>query len=95
MFVNVQTRGQPIEIDPATDRIVARIDLPGGGGNHGLWIDSQRQLAFVAREGNDTLIVLDLKTHALRGTFALGNGRACWPRMPPAAWFSWRASLVS
>lgn len=28
IFVNLQTRGQLIEIDPATDQIVARIDLP-------------------------------------------------------------------
>jgi DNA-binding beta-propeller fold protein YncE len=74
IFVNVQTRRQLVEIDPATDTIVARIDLPGADGNHGLLIDAPRQLAFIACEGNDKLLVIDLKTRRLRDTQTVGSG---------------------
>lgn len=74
IFVNVQTRRQLVEIDPATDTIVARIGLPGADGNHGLLIDARRHLAFIACEGNDQLLVLDLKTRRLRDAQAVGSG---------------------
>lgn len=66
IFVNVQSRRQLVEIDPATDRIITRIELPGARGNHGLLIDPKQRLAFIACEGNDKLLVLDM--HAMRVT---------------------------
>ena len=60
IFANAQTREQLVEIDPATDKVVARINLPGAEGNHGLYIDAPARLAFVACQGNDKLLVLDL-----------------------------------
>ena len=67
IFANAQTRDQLVEIDPATDKVVARINLPGAQGNHGLYIDASARLAFVACEGNNKLLVLDL---ASRNTIA-------------------------
>lgn len=61
IFVNVQTRNELVEIDPATDAIVGRIALEGADRNHGLLIDPVRHLAFVACEGNARLLVLDLE----------------------------------
>ncbi|KVG69870.1 YncE family protein [Burkholderia ubonensis] len=72
IFVNVQTRGQLVEIDPATDRVVGRFDLPGAKGNHGLLIDARDGLAFVACEGNDKLIVFDLHTKQVVRSFDVG-----------------------
>lgn len=69
IFANVQTRGQLAEIDPATDKVISRIDLPGAEGNHGLYIDPQTHLAFIACEGNDKLIVLDLTSRKVVSTF--------------------------
>jgi YVTN family beta-propeller protein len=69
IFVNAQTRGQLAEIDPATDKVVRRIDLPGAAGNHGLYIDAPARLAFVACEGNDKLLVLDLVSRKVLTTF--------------------------
>jgi DNA-binding beta-propeller fold protein YncE len=57
-----------------TDTIVARVDLPGADGNHGLLIDARRQLAFIACEGNDRLLIVDLKTRRVREAFAVGRG---------------------
>ena len=73
IFANVQTRGQLVEIDPATDRVVARIDLPGAQGNHGLLIDSASRRAYIACEGNAKLLVLDLDTKRVVETFDLGE----------------------
>ena len=73
IFVNVQTRQQLVEIDPATDAIVARIDLPGAQGNHGLLIVPELRLAFIACEDNDRLLVLDMRTMKVSGSFAVGG----------------------
>lgn len=62
IFVNAQSRRQLIEIDPSNDAIVARIDLPGAKGNHGLYIVSQAHLAFIACEDNAKLLALNLLT---------------------------------
>lgn len=69
IFANVQTRNQLVEIDPATDKVINRIDLPGADGNHGLYIDAVTHLAFIACEGNDKLIVLDLATRRILSIF--------------------------
>lgn len=73
IFANVQTRDQLVEIDPATDRIVSRTDLPGAEGNHGLYINAPARLAFIACEGNDKLLVLDLATHKVIASFAVAR----------------------
>jgi YVTN family beta-propeller protein len=73
IFVNVQSRRQLVEIDPASDQIVARNDLTGAKGNHGLLIEPERRLAFIACEGNDKLVVFDLQAHRLKASFAVGE----------------------
>lgn len=73
IFVNVQSRRQLVEIDPSTDAIVARIDLPGAQGNHGLYIAPQLHLAFVACEGNDRLLTLNLLTRQVVQSFDVGD----------------------
>lgn len=73
IFVNVQTRNQLFEIDPATDQIVGRIDVPGAQGNHGLLIDANQGLAFIACEGNDRLVVLDMRTMRVASSFEVGK----------------------
>jgi YVTN family beta-propeller protein len=73
VFANVQTVGDLVEIDPATDKIVGRTPLPAAKGNHGLLIDSERQLAFVACEDNATLLVLDLRTRKIASSFRTGD----------------------
>lgn len=74
IFANVQTRNQLVEIDPATDKIVARIDLPGADENHGLLIEPAGRRAFIACEGNDRLLVLDLQTKSITASFQVGKG---------------------
>jgi DNA-binding beta-propeller fold protein YncE len=73
VFANVQTRAELVEIDPATDKVVGRTPLPGAKGNHGLLVDSERRLAFIACEDNATLLVLDLRTRKIAVSFRTGN----------------------
>ena len=73
IFVNVQSRRQLVEIDPGTDQIIARVDLPGAQGNHGLLIEPQQRLAFIACEGNDKLLVLDMRTMHVVSSFEVGK----------------------
>ena len=62
IFVAVQTRNQMVAIDPVSEKIVQRYDLPGSDHPHGFTIDEPDRLAFVSCEGNAVLIVLDLRT---------------------------------
>ena len=73
IFVNVQTRRQLVEIDPMNDAIVARIDLPGAKGNHGLHIVPHLHLAFIACEDNDRLLILNLLTRQIVQSFDVGG----------------------
>ncbi|MFC4761926.1 YncE family protein [Dyella koreensis] len=69
IFANVQTRKQLVEIDPATDKVISRTDLPGAEGNHGLYIDAASRLAFIACEDNSKLLVLDLASRRVLSSF--------------------------
>jgi YVTN family beta-propeller protein len=73
IFSNVQTRKQLVEIDPTSDKVIARIDLPGAEGNHGLLIEPVQRRAFIACEGNHKLLVLDLETRKVTTSFDVGE----------------------
>ncbi|MGF6300041.1 hypothetical protein OKW42_003371 [Paraburkholderia sp. WC7.3d] len=46
-----------------------RVDLPGARGSRGLYIVAQLHLAFVACEGNDRLLTLNLLTRQVVQSF--------------------------
>lgn len=73
IFANVQTRDDLVEIDPVSNKLIARHPLPGAQGNHGLLIDPQDRFAFIACEGNDKLLVLDMRTMHVIATFGVGH----------------------
>ena len=62
IFVNAQTSGKLIEIDPEADRIIAIHALQGCVEPHGLLIDARDRLAFVACQDNSRLLALDMKS---------------------------------
>ncbi len=74
VFSNAEGRDELVAIDPRTDRIVARDPLPGCAGNHGLLIDAQRRLAFVACENNARLVTLSLATQSQITADSVGAG---------------------
>ena len=62
ILVAVQTKNQLAAIDPVSERIVQRYDLPGSDNPHGFALDEPRRLAFITSEGNALLQVVDLRT---------------------------------
>jgi len=72
ILVAVQTRNQIVAIDPVTEKIVRRYDLPGSDHPHGFTIDEPGRLAFITGEGNTALQVLDLRSMKIIQTVAVG-----------------------
>lgn len=62
ILVTVQTKNQWVAIDPVSERIVQRYDLPGSDHPHGFTLDEEGRLAFISCEGNAALLVVDLRT---------------------------------
>ncbi|HKI92808.1 MAG TPA: YncE family protein [Gaiellaceae bacterium] len=73
VLVDVQSRNDVAVIDPRTNRIVRRVPLPGCDHDHGLLVDASRRLAFVACDGNATLLTLDLRHLKVTGTATVGD----------------------
>jgi len=71
IFVNVQGTAELLEIDPAVDKVVQRIPVPGAKGNHGLLIEPALRRAFIACEDNDKLMVMDLGTKQVVSAFSV------------------------
>ncbi len=74
IYSNVQTLGEMVVIDPATDREVRRIKVPGCESNHGLLIDPTRQLAYVACEDNAKMVTVSLATEKVIDAQSVGSG---------------------
>jgi len=73
ILVAVQTRGQLVALDPFSEKIVARYEVPGVEGPHGFTLDEVGRLAFVSGEGNATLAVIDLRTMRIRQRVRVGD----------------------
>jgi DNA-binding beta-propeller fold protein YncE len=74
ILVAVQSTNQLVAIDPASEKIVARYDLPGSDQPHGFAVDEAGRLAFISCEGNAKLLVVDLRTMKVLATHAVGKG---------------------
>jgi len=73
VLVAVQTRNQLVAIDPLSEKIVGRYDLPGSEHPHGFALDEPGRLLFMSCEGNAKLLVLDLTTMSVIGTHDVGD----------------------
>lgn len=74
VLANAQGRGELVSVDPGHLTISDRLTLPGCEGNHGLLIDAQHRLAFIACEGNARLLVVDLTAMEVVDDLAAGDG---------------------
>jgi DNA-binding beta-propeller fold protein YncE len=72
IFVTVHGLNQLAEINPTTDQLVSHYALAGCSEPHGLLIDSEHALAFVACEENAKLAVFDLKAKKMTAIHAVG-----------------------
>ena len=73
ILVAVQTWNEVVSIDPRTERITGRYRLQGADHPHGVLIDSHRRLAFVANEGNNQLLAVDLGTMRVMAAYEAGK----------------------
>jgi DNA-binding beta-propeller fold protein YncE len=71
--VAVQTTNQIVAIDPVSEKVVRRYNLPGSSHPHGFIIDEDDRLAFVSSEGNAVLQVLDLQRVRVITQHRVGN----------------------
>lgn len=74
IFVAVQTRNQLVEIDPRSLGIIGRYGLSGCEHGHGVAIDAAQRVAYVACEGNDALVKMDLRGHKVVARSTVGSG---------------------
>lgn len=74
IWVAVQTRNEMVEIDPKSQKIVARFPLKGSDHPHGFLIDSARRVAYISCEGNNKLLVADLRTMKVSQSFDVTEG---------------------
>jgi DNA-binding beta-propeller fold protein YncE len=73
VLVDVQSRNVVAVIDPRSLRILRRVSVPGCENDHGLLIDAQRRIAFVACDHNATLLTLDLMRMKVTGRAGVGD----------------------
>jgi DNA-binding beta-propeller fold protein YncE len=73
VLADVQTLAQVAVIDPRTNRVVRRVHLSSCVSDHSLLIDSPHRLAFVACDGNATLLTLSLRTMKVTGVHRVGR----------------------
>ena len=73
ILVAVHRMNELVAIDPAAMKIVGRYPLQGIENPHGISLDTERRLAFIAGEENHSLAVFDLKTMKLLSIHQVGE----------------------
>lgn len=73
IYVPVQSRNALAVIDPVKTKLIAHHPLPGGEHPHGLAIAPGAAVGFVACDGNDMLLTVDLKTGKVLDRKKLGH----------------------
>lgn len=63
IYLNLQDENSFVVIDPKNDSVLGKYTVGDCKGNHGMAIDAEHHLAFLACEGNDLLTVMNLDTH--------------------------------
>ncbi|MEI7527183.1 MAG: hypothetical protein WCJ95_22725, partial [Mariniphaga sp.] len=74
IYINLQDQNLFAVIDPANDNVVGKYPVGDCIGNHGMALDMQNHLAFLACEGNDLLTVFNLDSHKPVATIKLPSG---------------------
>lgn len=73
ILVAVHEKNELVAIDPATVKIIERYAVSGIESPHGVVLDEDARLAFVAGEDNNKLAVVDLTSMKVLGTYAVGK----------------------
>jgi DNA-binding beta-propeller fold protein YncE len=73
ILVAVHKRNELVAIDPTKLEVLGNYPLPGLKDPHGIALDVENRLAFVAGEGNRMLAVVDLASMKTLGTYPVGE----------------------
>src|SRR5262249_15155879 len=73
ILVTVGETRELVGIDPKSLEIVSRLSLPGADEPHGLYVEPDRHMAFVACEGNAKLFVVDLDEMKMISEVSVGE----------------------
>jgi DNA-binding beta-propeller fold protein YncE len=73
ILVAVHEKNELVAIDPPTAKIVGRYPVPGIESPHGVALDLNGRLAFVAGEENHKLALVDLTNMQVLATYPVGN----------------------
>lgn len=73
IYAPLQSRGELIVIDPDKMAIAGQYQLPGGRHPHGLAIASGSPVGYVACDGDDRLLVVDLQSGVVIAQQKLGH----------------------
>jgi len=73
ILVAVHEKNELVSIDPATAKIIGHHPMPGLESPHGIALDVDGRLAFVAGEDNGKLAVVDLTNMKVLNTFSVGK----------------------
>jgi len=73
ILVAVHEKNELAAIDPVKLEIIGRYPLPGLREPHGIALDTENRLGFVAGAGNHTLAVVDLATMKTLQTYPVGD----------------------
>jgi DNA-binding beta-propeller fold protein YncE len=63
IYLNLQDENIFVVIDPKNDSVTGRYPVGECKGNHGMALDAEHRLAFLACEGNDLLTIMNLDTY--------------------------------
>jgi DNA-binding beta-propeller fold protein YncE len=74
VLLSLQDKNVLVEIDPATDKEVARHPVGECRGNHGMALDTEHRLAFLVCEDNNLLAIFDLNSHRVTAALPLPDG---------------------
>src|SRR5450759_3126276 len=73
ILVAVHEKNELVAIDPATAKILARYPVTGIESPHGIALDVDARLAFVAGEENNKLALVDLTNMKVMATYPVGK----------------------
>jgi DNA-binding beta-propeller fold protein YncE len=73
IYVPVQSHNELIAVDPATLKVTARHMLAGCDHPHGLRIADGASIGYVACDGNDRLLAVDLASGKITADLAIGH----------------------
>ncbi len=74
VWVAVQSRNEMVAIDPHSLKISGHFPLAGSDHPHGFTLDSDAGIAYISCEGNNKLLVADIRTMKVRQSFDVTNG---------------------